>query len=334
MGVAETDLDKYFGVGPASDPDPDTDPGSDPDDLSPAPPPGQRQAAAAAEDVPREPEEEPTPAPAPASEEPTEPPADEPPADDEPPPSGVQVGDRTLSETEAQDAVALLEWRNNLRPQEIDALNRLYSGDHVLISAEEYRQLQAGTVSPTTPTSTPPSEPSPSDDDFLDPRAAEEIRRLRSELSEVRQTTDTISQQTHEQQQAALANALSAARDQFSSSHSLSDEEVQRVENHLSSMGIVPALQQRYQDPEKALLEGYKLAYRSMDEFLDREVNTRLESLQSEEDERKTRRRKASAVSGSGGSVPRDGAAEPKTRQERDKAIVDTIRSAMRKETA
>lgn len=205
-------------------------------------------------------------------------------------------------EYQASDVDVALEtaqWLSQRGPEFIDAIGLLASGEYVLTPRD---QGQA----PPSSAPAPAREEIP-EEDIIDPAAHKRIAELEQDYARLReqenQRVQYEAQQTL-QQRLAVANV---GKERWVDAHSsLKQDEIDNLERDLANLGILPGLiQAKGGDIASAMEAGLEQVYWSTPKYRELELNKKLESERADAQETTKRRRKASSLSGSGGSTSR-----------------------------
>jgi hypothetical protein len=244
-----------------------------------------------------------------------------------PPPSGpqrVRVLDREFDEADAQALVEFYDWvRNN--PQQAVAIDSYLRGQARLVPSDYDPAGQAQV--PAGP-STPPAEPEPDPLDDLDPAVAEVLRERLSKVDELSERLQTY-EQSYEQAQARqwesqVSSAIQRGQETAATKFGLSQDEVQELMGEAAGMNIVAPLLSQRGDPNAAVDEALEIAYWRSPKFREHALT----KMALQEAESAKRQRKASALSGGSGSVPRTDKT-PSTSTDRRSAMVSEIAQAV-----
>lgn len=233
-------------------------------------------------------------------------------------PDAIRLGDREIPAAEVEEALALKAWGDGLDANSVEAIGALLSGDYILVPRAEYEASQSASTQQSQ--SNQPADTDDDTDDYLDPRAAAEIAALKQQVGSLTQTY---------QQTAAddMRLQINAAKESYAEKMNLNPTELAELESRLVGMRVLPALAQNAPNYQAAVEQGLDLAYWNTESFRERELDTRLTDTREEQKVTQTRKRKASALSGSGGSVSRSEkqpAATPATRLEQMAADIRT----------
>jgi hypothetical protein len=212
------------------------------------------------------------------------------------------------------DALAILEFHEWARanPQHVAAISAVLEGRAQIVPLEQ-QPPEASAASPAAARA--------SDEDELDPAVRRELEALRGEIG-------TLRSRTMEEERAQALGAIEQASRTFAARYSLAEADVLKVQDALGQLRILPSFVARLGgDRIRGTEEALEVAYLSMPEFREREVERRMKL----HEESQRRQRKASKLSGSSGSVPRTPSA-PRSEAEIDAAILAELEQAMRGE--
>ncbi len=242
---------------------------------------------------------------------------------DQPSAPAFTLNGQDFSPQDLETAIGVAGWFNRLNPAQISQIDALMSGQYVL--------------TPTTQASaSPPSETAaPVDDgeDWLDPRAAQEINRLRDEINGLKSSLTPVVESQQQTQRQQIETAIGAASTAYAAERSLTPEEIARLQGSVSQSGIYPTFYQRTGgNAELAMRQALDTVYYTTPEFRDREVKAQVDAQlqqlsQTQRDEQK-KQQQLSALSSTGGTVPRR-EPRPSTPQDIQAAMVQEIRNAM-----
>lgn len=237
-------------------------------------------------------------------------------------------------------AVRLQGWYDQLRTDQVQAIDAMLSGQYVLVPASASVAPPPGQQ--TQPPTTPPAPPSSSADEgageWLDPRAEAEITALRNQITELQQTfqqslTPVLQQQQDVQLQQRIAS-ITNAETAFRASYNLDDATFTQVQNAVVQAGILPSLLPRHNgDVEAATRQAYEMMFWTTPSFRENHLGARAASdladaAKANQDEI-DRKKKLTALSpSSGGSVPRP-SRTPQTKDDRHAGMVELIRADM-----
>jgi hypothetical protein len=313
---------------PAPSPSSSADPSPEPTSAAPGDEePVEGQEPSSPEPAPTQPEPEPEP-------EPGETAPDEgeaPDAEHGQSTAAFTLSGRDYNTTELSTAVQVYDWFNGLNPAQVQAVDALLSGQYRL------EPVQPQTPNAGSPQATPPSPAPPSQDEgeWLDPRAQQEISALKAQLTELQQTfTQNLTPVVQTQQQAdfnARLAAINAAHADFQTRYDLPDEAMQTLEASIAEGQILPGLAQRHGSLQAGMNAALEMMFWTTPTYREPYVQSRVASQQAEQHQDDTatlRKQHLTALSGSGGSVPRREPV-PSTPEDRHAAMVAEIAAGM-----
>lgn len=225
-----------------------------------------------------------------------------------PSPEFVEVAGRKLRPEEAQELVEFYEWAR-ANPQVMAGVNAYLSGQYQLVPVQQ-------------------EETKPEEDDeweHVDPSIKSRFEALQAEVQQMAAWRQQwVQQQTYEQVVRAQTD-LAAGIERFNSRYSLTEDELQTLQNEAAELSILPALIQKHNgDRVAAVDEALETAYWRSETFRQREFDK--ERLNEKNDAK--RKSTASKLSGSSGSVPRH-RETPSTPEQRKEAMIREIAEAM-----
>jgi hypothetical protein len=199
-------------------------------------------------------------------------------------------------------------------------------------------------VSPA-PGTTPPVSTGPAPDEageYLDPRAQAEINALKQALSQqsqqLAQFQETFKQsltpviqtqqQSHQQQQVAQ---LDAGIREFNEVYKLTDEQSAQIQAAVAEAGVFPSMVTRHGgNVQSAVKAAMDMMFWTTPQFRDPYLEAKSAATaadQTQQDQSTKRKQTLTALSASGGSVPRRDPV-PSDRESRHSAMVDEIAAA------
>lgn len=163
------------------------------------------------------------------------------------------------------------------------------------------------------------------DDEFVDPRAAEEIAQLREQVGGL-----TAAQQ--EQAQQRMLESLETGRQAFAEKYDLEPDAVEALTQSVAAAQVLPAFAARHPgNPGAAFAEALEYQLWNTQSYRDAEfqklVDQKVQETLQANAEANKRTAKAGSLSGSSGSVPRSDV--PKTPGDKQKAMVAEIAQAI-----
>lgn len=234
------------------------------------------------------------------------------------PDAPLKIGDREFQPAEVVDMQRAYEWSQTLAPENVAAINALFSGEYELVPVGE---KPAAPVAQPTTTSTDDEDYEP-----LDPVAADRIAKMEQELDLLRNQSATTAQERQIAQVSAGVEAFNTARE-------LDEATSNRLQKTVLDNGWMPLfVQQTGGDFTRATEAALEFAAQN-DPILRQAEIDRLATEQFERDRRasddtRTKKRKAGSLGGGGGSVSRK-VRQPSTKEEMDAAMVSEIASAL-----
>jgi len=229
------------------------------------------------------------------------------------PDSSIEFKGRTFTSEQLEGALQVADWWSQQPPELMRAVDALYSGDYVLVPRDQQPAAEA------TPTVDP--------DEQVDPVAHARLTQLESELRETRaQEQARLQREAQEVQQRQLA-LVNKAQDTWRSSHSdLTDGEILALREDVANLGILPGLLASKGDLDVAMQSALDIAYMQNPKYREMEINKAMERDREQAVATTRRKRKASSLSGSGGSVSRT-PPPANTKESRRDAMVAELRS-------
>jgi hypothetical protein len=253
---------------------------------------------------------------APADVEGQQPPAEEPPAEG---PRRVAVLDREFDEHDARALVEFYDWvRQN--PQQAMAIDSYLRGEAQLVP-QGYQQSQ-----PQQAPQQQQAPPEPEHDDLedLDPALRDRLRRIDELEQRIQQYEQVSVQERQAQYQQQVAAAVQRGGQSAQQKYGLTEEEAQELLGEAAALNIVGPLAAQRGDPVVAVEEALEIAYWRSPKFREHALT----KMAQQEAESAKRQRKASALSGGSGSVPRNQGA-PSNPTDRRSAMVNEISQAL-----
>jgi len=322
-------VDRRFPTSSSADPSPETDTAAPGDDQ-----PAEGQEPPSPETAP---EETSTAAAPPVTEGEAPPEQGEAPAagDGQPAPAFTLSGVDYSADQLAQ-MVPVYQYFNNLSPQQVQAIDALLSGQYTLQPLQPPVQPRPDAGAPPAPSPATSSQPPPEGEgDWLDPRAQTEIRALRAEIGQLRDTfTQSMTPVVQNQQQAdynARLGQIQAAHTDFQTKYGLEDSAMEALETSIAQAAILPGLSQREGGIRQGMNAALEMMFWTTPAYRDRYEQQRVSSQQAEqatEDTAALRKQQLTALSGSGGSAPRREPV-PSTPEDRHAAMTQEIAAAM-----
>lgn len=247
-----------------------------------------------------------------------------------PPAPYVTVGDREFSESDIRQAVQIRDWATSLSDPQREAIDALFSGQYQLVPVGEQapggNPTGQGAPSPGgAPANVPPEIP------------AEEWEELpesfRTQFLDMQQRVNSLAQGDLEVRRQQVIENLNSGVQTFMQRHNLDEATVTPIQEQLAAMGVMPGyVQAANGDYTKAMDMALEAVYWSDPNYRKAEIDRQAaEQVEVERERAKTdatRQRKAGALSGSSGSVPREKSG-PMTPADRKAAMAREIGEAM-----
>lgn len=247
------------------------------------------------------------------------------------------------SADELARAVQVSAWHQQLSDQQVVAIDALLSGQYRLVPADNPSPASIAPAAPpatsSASSSTAPAATAPIDDDaeeWLDPKVKDEITRLRSELGQLQQSVQQqvsplVQQQMNESMQHRVL-AIDSATQSFAKEYALTEQQVSDVLTAATQAQILPGLLARHNnDVAAATRAALDMMFWTTPSFRDSYVQARtaadLAALSEQERAGKVKQQQMTALSASGGSVPRRDP-RPTTKEDRHSAMVAEIAAA------
>jgi hypothetical protein len=228
----------------------------------------------------------------------------------------------SFSADQIQGALRTAAWFQDLPtkfgPDVYNRIENLLSGQYVL--------------APAIQTPAPPSSPSEPVEEYLDTRAEAEIKALRAELDSVKQSILPIEQRTFQTEQQRVMAEVDAVVTEFATSRQLSDDERTALVGRALQSGMVPALNQRLNNPAESVRQALDYHYWTDETLRNRataaQAQATADSIVAARAEQVRKEQQMTALAGSGGSAPRQ-TLPPSTPQQRREAIVAELAQAI-----
>lgn len=219
-------------------------------------------------------------------------------------------------------------------PEAIAAMREVYDF-HASLTPAQIQQIDAILTQPAAPHGGPSSgsgapQPADPDDEYIDPRLAQEVHGLQSRLDQLLALEERRAAEEAQKRQAMYLQAVEETSSAFKTEFGLDDTELATLQQRTAAKQIIPALAAQYpSDPGRAFREALTMTYWSDPEFRTKALERQQQLDAVQQDELRARRAKAAAVTGAGGSVSRKPPATPQTREGRQKAMVDELAAAI-----
>lgn len=221
----------------------------------------------------------------------------------------IELAGERLTKEQVEGLVDFYRWAK-ANPEGLAQFDAYLQGQYELVPRGYLAARQA------TSQQSPRAEEDPFEG--LDPKLAATLSQMQSRL-------DQVAQMNAQQQVVSYAKGVETAAARVKERYGLEDEDMERLTLHTARLQILPALMRQTGDAATAAEQAMELAYWQIPEFRDRELARRSQSTL----EQQKRAMKASRLSGSSGSAPRNGST-PRTREERMAAMTQEIAQLMR----
>lgn len=245
------------------------------------------------------------------------------------------------------NAVKVHDWFSHLNDNQVRAIDALMSGQYVLRPANEAAPTPPPSAPPpvtpptgATPAASPPAPPTEQAGDWLDPRAQAEVNRLNQLVAQQQQQyaqlqeqlqsslTPVVRTQQDQQRQAVIAQ-IDAGSAAFKSKYSLDDSAVDQIQKAVEAAGVFPSLITRHNgDIAAATQSALDMMFWTTPSFRDTYLQSKSAAEQAELVQQQsadtTKKQQLTALSASGGSVPRRDPV-PQDRESRFQAMVNAI---------
>lgn len=253
----------------------------------------------------------------------------------------TEVYGRRLTSDEAYSVAALLRDISSLPPDKAAALEQAlygqpsaqpppagYPSSQGPSTAPAAAQGQPGASSAGGPGPAAPASPSPDADDE-DPYLSQHLAPVREELADVRERLAAREAQEAQAQRAALQRGIESGFEEFRQSYShLSNEDLGRLYLRVQNEGTLVGHYQSTGDGREAMRRALEQTYWADPTYRQAEIDRRVQEAQEQVMADMRRQAKAGSLSPSGASAPRE-TPPPRTRDERDAALVAGLAEAM-----
>lgn len=252
--------------------------------------------------------------------------------------------DFSIPSSQASAVRDLYNWAATLSPEATGQINSLLSGEYVLVPRNAQPDPVQGGAAGGADHVTHGSPPAGStitvdEDEYLDPRAAQDIASLRAELAAIRQSTTAtesqLAQQRYDEQQHQLSISLDTAKQRIATQYELTDAELTALVETTTRMQITPSMMSRHpHDPTAGFAAALDTAYYADPTFRERELarqfDARLSRDAADAAATSERKRRAGSLTPSGAPVPRESPAarRPRNAEEQLDAMTAMIESA------
>lgn len=263
-----------------------------------------------------------------------------------------KIADREVSREEAEQLLALYDWAAQLPPDAAQAVNDVLSGQYRLVPADQPEQAPsaASGSGPAPATFTPgvagavvPDVPQLNPNEFLDPQLAQYVQQVTAQqnaviaqqqqmLSDYQAQQQHIAQTQYQQEQSRMLQQVEVGQSQFAEAHpNFSAQEIDLIASQAAALQIVPTLMARNGgNAAAATQEALETAMWATPAFREKVIQSQVDQYAQTVEQTSEKKRKASALAGSSGSVPRTAPAQrPLTKAEREQAMIREVAEAM-----
>jgi hypothetical protein len=270
----------------------------------------------------------------------------------EPVPDSYKIADREVSREEAEQLLALYDWAAQLPPEAADAVNNVLSGQYRLVPADQPDQAPsaASGSGPAPATFTPgvagavvPDTPQLNPNEFLDPQLAQYVQQVTAQqnaviaqqqqmLANYQEQQQQIAQTQYQQEQQRMLQQVEIGQAEFSEAHpDFTAQEIDLIATQAAALQIVPTLMARNGgNAIAATKEALETAMWATPQFREKVIQSQVDQYAQTVEQTSEKKRKASALAGSSGSVPRTAPAQrPMTKAEREQAMIREVAEAM-----
>jgi hypothetical protein len=239
------------------------------------------------------------------------------------PQSSIRVGEREFTPSEFVDLQRANAWVSSLAPENIAAINDLFSGQFQLVPVADPGVAQ-------TPASASGSATSAvsTDDDYepLDPVVAAEVADLKTRLAQFESAQATTKAERD-------ADIIRSTYEGYIAKKELDPATGARLQQAIFDNGWLPLFaQQTRGDIPRATEAALEFALQNDSELRNQEIQrlalAEAEKFRKDAKESSAKKRKAGSLGGAGGSVSRR-VRQPSTKAEMDQAMVSEIASAL-----
>lgn len=236
--------------------------------------------------------------------------------------------DRTLSRSDAEEALRVMDWSRGLQPDHVQAIDAVLSGEYVLVSRAEYEASNRAAPAATGAAAGMAPSPTFDDDDDLDPAIRARFDHLNQTIEGLTSQQQQVLQRQQQENHAQVIARVTEGANRFATAHALTADESRSLQERVVSMQILPGYAATYNnDAAMAMEKAMEAVYWTDDTFRQREVDKRLAAEAKSKTDTQVRTRKAGSLTGGGGSVPRVEAAP--TKEDMRGGMVKEIADAM-----
>lgn len=263
-----------------------------------------------------------------------------------------RIADREVSREEAEQLLALYDWAAQLPPEAAQAVNDVLSGQYRLVPADQPEQAfpAASGSGPAPATFTPgvagavvPDVPQLNPNEFLDPQLAQYVQQVTAQqnaviaqqqqmLADYQEQQQQIAQAQYQQEQSRMLQQVEIGQTQFAEAHpDFTPQEIDLIASQAAALQIVPTLMARNGgNAAAATQEALETAMWATPAFREKVIQSQVDQYAQTVEQTAEKKRKASALAGSSGSVPRTAPAQrPMTKAEREQAMIREVAEAM-----
>lgn len=222
-----------------------------------------------------------------------------------------QIYGRKMTPQETQNLFAWQDQFSKLEGAQLDAIQGIIDGKPV------------APVVPVEP------EVDPNVDPYIQQHLDQALNPLKEQLGQVTQFVQSESQRQSQENAIRTQAQIEAGTQEFTDAFQLTPEQVHDLETRVVQSGIFPGMyNSMQQDARAAMNTALQQVFWATPEYRDIAIKRQLEDTQSQEQADVTRKRKASALSGSGGQVSRE-TPPPTTKQGRQAAMASELAEHM-----
>lgn len=246
--------------------------------------------------------------------------------------SGYKAGDTEYTPEQMEQLFQLASWAGSLNPTQAAFIDAVLSGQ---IPQDQIQSLLVPQLAntPQAPAAPEPLIPDPTslDPDYepVDPIMAQQLAQMREAIN---QQNLLLQQQLAAQQQtqsATIEQQIMAGAQQFQTQYQLTDEERETLINDAVIAQVLPGIAKSIPDPSLGIQKAMEIAYWQNPTFRQRAIQSEIQQTTQQQTNAAVRKSKASVLAGGGGSVPRNNAPAPMTKQDRQKAMAAEIAASM-----
>ncbi len=211
------------------------------------------------------------------------------------------------------------QWVGQINPWQAEFIDRVLSGEIDLSTLQAPQAPHTPIIPPVAPVD---------DYEYADPRLKEELDALRSTVASLQSTTQSQLQATQAQTQAQILSEIEQGVQAYTPPFDLTPEERQFLVDSSVTAQVIPQLATTL-PPREAIQKAMDYAFWNTPEFRDRAIEAKAAETQQAQIADITRKSKASALTSSGGSIPRNAPQPPLSSEQRRKAMASEIADSM-----